>query len=171
MRCSEEHAQWDEQCRILSGYGSLSSPAPVNSPRARSSRSLLSRDSGQQKRPLRGHEEGGDTRGEHAIYPSLSSRGIEVPPEFAPFPAAMRVGCQASLGRFPSATLDESERSLFSCWADCNQRTIWLSSAMYTYLLDLIHNVRWLQSSRSDRCAPKNSHLPPFDCISPHPRR
>ncbi len=42
-----------------------------------------------------------------------------VPPEFAPFPAAMRVGCQASTGRFPSATLDESERNIFGCWGDC----------------------------------------------------
>ena len=51
-------------------------------------------------------------RGGHVVYPSLSSRGTTVPPEFAPFPAALRVGCQASSGRFPSATLDESERCL-----------------------------------------------------------
>lgn len=66
-----------------------------------------------------GNGEGGKRRGGHVFIPSPSSRGTSVPPEFAPFPATLRVGCQASSGRFPSATLDESERKLFCCWEDC----------------------------------------------------
>lgn len=90
-------------------------------------------------RPLRCRGEGGNRRDRHAIFPSLSSRGINVPPEFAPFPAALQVGCQASSGRFPSATLDESERKrLFSCWANCTEWMKRVSRPVSTYPLNLL---------------------------------
>ena len=94
MRCSEEHACWARRRRIFSGYGSLS---PSLGPQTLLVLALLARAAaGNRHRPLRRNGEGGNRRDEHAVFPSLSSRGIHVPPEFAPFPAAMRVGCQAS---------------------------------------------------------------------------
>jgi hypothetical protein len=105
MRCCAEHACWARRRRILSGYGSLSS-----SLRHRLSAYSLSwrgkRRDHNDEIALSGERERAATGATSTRYfrPSHLAEA-DVPPEFAPFPATMRVGCQASSGRFPQPLL------------------------------------------------------------------
>jgi hypothetical protein len=117
MRCSAEHACWARRRRIFSGYGSLSS-------------SLVHRLSAyslswwgkrrEHEIALSGEmERAAKRRDKHAVFPSLSSRGTHDSAGVCTLPRDDAGGLPGFFGPFPSATLDESERKIFGCWADC----------------------------------------------------